>query len=240
MLNISVLSYHAAVHPLKPDSSRRKLKIVSGLGYILGFIAGYAASFLLNSLDDVTLAYTEIFINGCIVSCFYFLPTLIMAIVHYITHQALVKQNKQMKQICSNAMKRSHIRNRRTFLVWFSSVLCYGHGNILLSVRMTWSMLIFATSWQILNCNMSKYLWINYFGGVLRTPGSLLVKPLIYGILHKKLPEFLGICFKNQRKAHENEAVLVQTFILFICIVCGTSNLLICLFIRETPEHLFW
>ena len=213
MLIISVLSYHATVHPLKHDSTRTKLKIVSGLGFILDFIAGYAAmapeSFLLNSLDDLTLAYTEIFINGFLVSCFYFFPTLFMAIVYYKIHQTLVKQNKQTKQICSNAMKSSHIRNRRTFLVWFSSALCYGHENVLMSVWLTWSILFFATTGQILNYDILKYLWINYFGGVLRTPGSRLVNPLICGILHKKFRNFLGICFKDQRKADENEAVLV-------------------------------
>jgi hypothetical protein len=41
MLIISVLRYRATVHPLKPDVSRRKLKIVCGLVYIVGFIAGY-------------------------------------------------------------------------------------------------------------------------------------------------------------------------------------------------------
>jgi hypothetical protein len=41
MLIISVLRYRATVHPLKPAISRRKLKVVSGLLYIVGFIAGY-------------------------------------------------------------------------------------------------------------------------------------------------------------------------------------------------------
>ena len=41
MLIISVLRYRATVHPLKPAISRRKLKVVCGLVYIVGFIAGY-------------------------------------------------------------------------------------------------------------------------------------------------------------------------------------------------------
>ena len=41
MLVISVLRYRATVHPLKPAVSRRKLRVVCILGYILGLIAGY-------------------------------------------------------------------------------------------------------------------------------------------------------------------------------------------------------
>ena len=41
MLMISMLRYRANVHPLKPDVSRRKLKVVCGLVYIVGFIGGY-------------------------------------------------------------------------------------------------------------------------------------------------------------------------------------------------------
>jgi hypothetical protein len=40
MLIISLLRCRAIVHPLKPDFSRRKLKVVCGLVYIVGFIAG--------------------------------------------------------------------------------------------------------------------------------------------------------------------------------------------------------
>jgi hypothetical protein len=44
MLIISVLRYRATVRPLKPDVSRRKLKVVCGLVYIVSFIAGYATN----------------------------------------------------------------------------------------------------------------------------------------------------------------------------------------------------
>ena len=47
MLIISMLRYCATVHPLKPNISRRKLKIVCGLGYIFGLIVGYRATFSL-------------------------------------------------------------------------------------------------------------------------------------------------------------------------------------------------
>jgi hypothetical protein len=41
MLIISVLRYRVTVHPLKPAISQRKLKVICGLVYVVGFIAGY-------------------------------------------------------------------------------------------------------------------------------------------------------------------------------------------------------
>ncbi len=41
MLVISVLRYRATVHPLKPAITRRKLKVVCGLVYVVGLIGGY-------------------------------------------------------------------------------------------------------------------------------------------------------------------------------------------------------
>ena len=73
MLIISVLRYRATVHPLKPDVSRRKLKVVCGLVYIVGFIAGYATDLPLCFMqwNDVTIVYDKVF-NGYTMSCFYF------------------------------------------------------------------------------------------------------------------------------------------------------------------------
>ena len=212
MMVIAVLRYRATVHPLRPAVSRRKLKIFCGFGYILGLIAGHGTiapeCFLLNSLNDVTLIYTEIFVRGYIVSCFYFLPTLFMAIVYYKIHKALAKQSKQMKLLCSLAMKSAYDRNRRIFVVCLCSVLCYGLGNIPMSVWFMRRIVSFATSGQIQN-DISNYLWIFRFGGVLRTAGSCSVNPVIYGMLDKKLLKFLRVCLKNRQKAQENEAVVV-------------------------------
>ena len=63
-----------------------------------------------------------------------------MAIVYYKITQSLIKQNKHMKRVCSNAMKQRgpdsffnilrYIRNGRTFRVCLSVVLCYGISHI--------------------------------------------------------------------------------------------------------------
>jgi hypothetical protein len=84
MLIISLLCYRATVHPLKPAISRRKLKVVCGLVYIVGFIAGYGAYLPLCFMrgNDVPIAYFKVYI-GYFISCLYFFPTIFMAVVYY-------------------------------------------------------------------------------------------------------------------------------------------------------------
>ena len=61
MLIISLLRYRATVHPLKPDVSRRKLKVVCGLVYIVGFIAGYGTYLPVCFMqwNDVAIVYDK-------------------------------------------------------------------------------------------------------------------------------------------------------------------------------------
>ena len=139
MLMISVLRYRATVHPLKPDVSRRKLKVVCGLVYIVGFIAGYGTRLPLCFMQHNDFAVYEKVFYGYAISCFYFFPTIFMAVVYYKISRTVIKQNKHMKSICSNPVRRSapgsfnilnFIRNRRIFLVCLITVLCFGIGNI--------------------------------------------------------------------------------------------------------------
>ena len=63
MLIISLLRYRATVHPLKPGISRRKLKDICGLVYLVGFIAGCGirlpACFI--KFNDVLDAYRKFY-----------------------------------------------------------------------------------------------------------------------------------------------------------------------------------
>ena len=205
MLIISLLRYRATVHPLKRNVSRRKLKVVCGLMYIVGFIAGYGTCLPLcfrMQWNDVAIVYDKI-LRGFVISCFYFFPTLFMAVVYYKIGRELIKQNKRMKNVCSNPGRRSapgssfsilkFIRNRRTFLVCLITVLCYTIGNIP------------ATVYLILRIAEGdhfrmKYVWFEYLAKVLRVAGSHSVNPLIYGILDKRLLTFWKLCpKKNQR-----------------------------------------
>jgi hypothetical protein len=109
MLIISVLRYRATVHPLKPDVSRRKLKVVCGLVYVVGFIAGYATDLPLcfwMQWNDVAIVYKKV-LRGYVISCFYFFPTIFMAVVYYKIGRELIKQNRYMKNVCSNSGRRS-------------------------------------------------------------------------------------------------------------------------------------
>ena len=78
MLIISLLRYRATVHPLKPDISRGKLKVVCGLVYIVGFIAGYGTyqPLCFMQWNDVAILYDKVF-YGYAISCFYFFSTLL-------------------------------------------------------------------------------------------------------------------------------------------------------------------
>ena len=204
MLIISLLRYRAIVHPLKPAISRRKLKVVCGLVYLVGSFVGCGIRlprcFIKSNV--VYVAY-EKFYYAFWIFFGYFIPTIFMAVVYYKISRSLIKQNKHMKRVCSNAVRQRaphssftilrYIRNRRTFLVCLTVVLCYGIAHIPLSVRCMW----FITGEYHLHM---KYVWVRYFGTVLLAAGSHSVNPLIYGILDKQLVAFWKCCCKKKRK----------------------------------------
>jgi hypothetical protein len=209
MLIISLLRYRATVHPLKPDVSRRKLKVVCGLVYIVGFIAGYATYLpvcFIMQRNDVTIVYENVF-DGYVLSCFYFFPTIFMAVVYYKIGRELIKQNRYMKNVCSNPGRRSapgssfnilkFIRNRRAFFVCLITVLCYAIGNIPITV---YRILYMAEEHHLL----MKYFWIVNLAKVLRVAGSHSVNPLIYGTLDKKLLTFWKLCRRKKHRPRGN------------------------------------
>ena len=204
MLVISLLRYRATVHPLKPSISQRKLKVVCGLVYLAGLILAYGTYLPLCSIKSkvVVDAYKK-FYYAIWIFFFYLVPTIFMSVVYYKISRSLIKQNKCMKRICSNAIRRPapdsslnilrYIRNRRTFLVCLSTVLCYGISHIPISV---WLMLFITDEYRL----RMKYVWIKYFASVLAIAGSHSINPIIYGILDKKLLTFWKCCRKNKRR----------------------------------------
>ena len=213
MLMISLLRYRAIVHPLKPAISRRKLKFVCGLVYLVGLIVGCAVRlprcFIKSNV--VMVVYKKFFYAFWMFSV-YFVPPIFMAIVYYKISRSMIKQNKCIKRVGSNTLRRCRpdsffnilrdIRNRRTFRVCLSVVLCYGIAHIPSSV---WSMSLITDE-----CHLQmKYVWIKYFGYVLAVSGSHSVNPLIYGILDKQLLAFWKCCCKKKRKTQESQAAVV-------------------------------
>ena len=215
MLMISVLRYRAAVHPLKPALSRRKLKLVCGFLYIVVFIAGYLPAMPLcfmenrdnrQSAYNRNVAYFNHFL-GYIIFCFYFCPAIFMAVVYFKIGRTLMNQHKHIKSICSNpAMRRSapsssfniltFFRNRKTFFVCLFTVLCYAVGNIPMTV---WIILWIREEHSLL----TKYPWINYCANILRVTGSHSANPLIYGILDEKLLKFWKRRSTRKRRSPE-------------------------------------
>lgn len=195
MLTISLLRHRATVHPLKPVISRRKLKVVCGLVYFVGLIAGGGTRLPLCFIKSnfVLTRYMK-FYGVCAIVFVFLFPTIFMGVVYYKIYRALTKQNKYLKRVCPNAMRR-HDRpaspfnilrcsqNRRAFLVCLCTVLCYGIGHIPMSVWFMWD-IVGKYHLQV------KYVWVQYFAHVLNVAGSHSVNPLIYGILDKKLLKF--------------------------------------------------
>ncbi len=206
MLVISVLRYRATVHPLKPAITRRKLKVVCGLVYVVGLIAGYGAAvpycfMLWNNVPTVYVKFT----SGYILFFHYSFPTIFMAVVYYKIGRALTKQNKYIKSVCSNPVRRNapnssfnimrFIRNRKAFFLCLTTVLCYAVGNIPVTVYYIWKI---AEEYGLI----MKHIWIFYLSNILRMVGSHSVNPLVYGILDKRLFQFWKLCRKRRSEDH--------------------------------------
>ena len=198
MLFISVIRYRAAIHPLKPALSRRKMKNVCRLVYIFGLIASYGPARPLYFIHakDILITYEKFYFIYVII-CYYIFPTFFMSIVYYKICRELIQQSKRMKNLCSNPLRQrtpnssfnimTFIRNKRTSLVSFCTVLCYGVGNIPMTVTLSFQ--IIGKHHLILN-----NLWVLYFANVFRVFSSNVVNPLIYGTLDKKL-----VCFWKRK-----------------------------------------
>ena len=208
MLIISLIRYRATVHPLKPTISRRKLKIVCGLQYLFGLIAVCWIRLPLCFMMRSTVVYAAYlkFYHAFGVFFVYIFPTIFMAVVYYKIGRSLMKQNKHMKRVCLDVMRQRepdssfnilrYIRNRRTFLVCLSTVLCYGISCI---PKLVWSML------AIVSENLRfKHFWLWFSLDTLQNAGSHSVNPLIYGMLDKTLLTFWKCCFKKKRRIQEN------------------------------------
>ena len=207
MLIISLLCYRATVRPLEPAISRRKLKVVCGLVYLVGLIVGTGIRLPLCLIKSTVVldAYWKFYVAFSIFFV-YFAPTVFMAVVYYKIGRSLMKQNKHMKRVCSNVLRQRepdssdnilrYIRNRRTFLVCLGTVLCYGIACIPASVLLMWG--IVDGYLQAL-----KYFWLLFLSDTLQVAGSQSVNPIIYGILDKNLLTFWKCYSKKKRRTQE-------------------------------------
>jgi hypothetical protein len=122
-----------------------------------------------------------------------------MVLVYYKIGREVIKQSKHMKRACPDAVRKRHIRDRRTFLVCLGTVLCFGIGNLPISV------------WYILTLahvpSIKKYVWMFGVGVLLRAAGSCAANPVIYGILDKKLLKFWKHCRKPSTRRPQEQLV---------------------------------
>ncbi|CAB3987655.1 ---NA--- [Paramuricea clavata] len=127
-----------------------------------------------------------------------------MAVVYYKIGRALLKQSRHMKRVCPDAVRRRHIRDRRTFLVCLGTVLSFGIGIFPISV---WYIFTLAHEYN----SIEKYVWMFIVGVVLRLAGSYSANPVIYGILDKKLLTFWKDCRKNTLRPQEQPVICETT-----------------------------
>ena len=194
MVVIAVLRYRATVHPFKPAISRKKLKIVCGLGYIVGLIGyGTFTPFCVRQRNNVTALLFKLGVGFRAGSLDLF-PTVFMVVVYYKITRALIKRNKHMKRVCSNAVRSKYVRNRRTFLVCLGTVFCFGVGTLLVSV---WSILSVVGE----RSQRMKHDLIFRFGTVLRVAETISLHTLIYGILDRGLFAFWKIYPRRKQEA---------------------------------------
>ena len=215
MLFISLLRYRATVHPLKPATSQRKWSrlwtdVLRWLdcgrrNTFAGGATRLPRCFIKSTVAFVT--YRKFYVSfGILFGCF--IPTIFMCVVYSGLARALIKHNKLMKTVCSNAIRRRtpdstfnilrYLRHRRAVLVCLSIVLCYGISRIPVSVWPIW----FITGKYHLRV---KYGWLAYVSYTLKVAGSHSVNPLIYGILDKKLVIFWKGCCRKKRRTYKNQ-----------------------------------
>ena len=202
MLIISAIRHRATVHPLKPAISRKKLTLVCVFVYIYGLVGGYGTFTPLCFIQKHTAAYVKRILDAYLISCFYFFPTVFMAVIYYRISRALVKQRKYIKRICfpqtrnTSVSSLRYFRNRRAFLICFSSVLCYGVGNLPISVWFIWN-IVGENHLQV------KHVWFFYLTYILKIAGTCSINPLIYGIMDKRLLSF----WKHKKNEHNIKSV---------------------------------
>ena len=173
MLLISALRYRATVHPFKPAISRRRLKVICCLVYVVGLIGGFGANlpvcFLPHEKNNLTynrysLAYAIIAYN--------FVPMISMSVLYYKVGRSLMRQNKQMKAVCSNISGR-HVRDQRAFVVCLCTVLCYAIGNLPISAWYIW--FIYGGYSPLL----TKHVAMHRVSLILKIAGSSSLNPVI-------------------------------------------------------------
>ncbi len=196
MLIISVLRYRAVVHPLKPAITRRKLKAVCSLVYVVGLIAGYGIYLPLCFEQNERAYLVFLLLYEMIAHCY--APTIFMAIVYFKVGRALMKQSKHLMRVCSKAASSRHIRDQRTYFVCVTTVLCYGIGLLPLTV---WVIdFIVSESFS----SVGNIFFIADAALIARIAGTHSANPLIYGILDKKLLKFWKLCHKKECSSQEN------------------------------------
>ena len=191
MVTISVLRYRATAHPFKNPVSRRTLKVLCALMYIVSFIISYATvlPYCLGIEDQIWLnVLMGVFIFG-----FSFFVTLMMAVI-YCKIARILFHEKNIFQIphdqnafATSFSRQRYRRNRKIFFVCIMTVIFYAIGNVPIAI---------ASYLQQERTHASPVFFdISRF---LRIVTTHAINPFIYGFLDRKLMKFWKNCRKRR------------------------------------------
>ena len=200
---ISILRYRAIVQPFKAAVSRRNLKILSTLVYVLAIICiipyvvvlKFDETFGCNEewpLESLNIAYT-IFLA----SVQYFIPAALLSVCYFKICKELMMLNKMRSMNAPNQLRQQNekgptwfqsmrLRNTKTFLVSFTIVTCF----IVCAGPLQVTMIIRVISSK----ELPNYdLWFHAFYIL----GTMVLNPCIYGALDKRIFSLFIHCRKK-------------------------------------------
>ena len=194
---ISIIRYRTILHPLKPPVSWRALKISSIFTCVLAIVCviPYALVLRYNETnftchEEWTMKSLNIAYTVSLTCVQYFVPVLFMSTNYYKICQQLITRNNwignQVQQTNGRAstwFQSLKGRNRKTFLVSFTIVICF----VLFAcpIQIAWIV-------SVISSNESSSYY-NFFNA-LNIFGTAVLNPFVYGVLDANKFSFFKHC----------------------------------------------
>ena len=196
MLVISIIRYRAVLHPLKPSISSRLFKVVFCFVYISSIFISGPNLYCCLVPSSSFLQTNGLMLQSSRAVIWYCLPVTIMSVIYWKICRELIRQNNAIKSTNSTPKmtpsnygkltRLLHHRNWRTFLVSFTTVVCFAVAGLPKHV-IYFLYTADSSSVTVHFLRLVKYSWL------IQAAGTCAINPLIYGILDKKLLSFLKI-----------------------------------------------
>ena len=193
MVLISIVRYQAVLKRLEPAVSRCKVKLLALLVYVfaticvLPFVLVLQFNYKSGCVEMWPVEHLNIIYTSGLSAVQYFIPVVLLSMVHWRICIVLVRQNREMKLLCAAAalshqenlspyQRFRQYRNVRTFFVSLTVVICFA-----VTALPNQIIHILSTS------NVIEFPWYYFWFDVLNSFGVSAVNPFIYGTLDRKL-----------------------------------------------------